>query len=145
MKSLRIPSLAAAFAGIASIASMHATAAPYASFSDMETDWQRLSSPGTAWQNPQHNLSRAPADPIERPRPLAIAQRAFNRKRTRGKRNRAPIIRPINRPRGRRSREDPCVLRQLHSAAGTSPTPSVPINSSRRRNCFSIDDHLTTD
>ena len=66
MKSLRIPSLAAAFAGIASIASMHAMAAPYASFSDMEADLQRLSSPGTAWQNPQRNLSQAPADPIER-------------------------------------------------------------------------------
>src|SRR5437773_12562845 len=66
MKSLRITSLAAAFAGIASIASMHAMAAPYASFSDMEADLQRLSSPGTAWQNPQRNLSQAPADPIER-------------------------------------------------------------------------------
>jgi len=66
MKSLRIPLLGAAFAGIASIASTHAMAAPYASFSEMEADWQRLSSPGTAWQNPQRNLSQAPADPIER-------------------------------------------------------------------------------
>ena len=66
MKSLRIPLLGAAFAGVAAIASTHAMAAPYASFSDMEADWQRLSSPGTAWQNPQRNLSQAPADPIER-------------------------------------------------------------------------------
>jgi hypothetical protein len=66
MKSLRIPLLGAAFAGIASIASANAMAAPYASFSDMEADWQRLSSPGTAWQNPQRNLSQAPADPVER-------------------------------------------------------------------------------
>jgi hypothetical protein len=65
MKSLRIPLLGAAFAGVASLASTHAMAAPYASFSDMEADWQRLSSPGTAWQSPQRNLTQAPADPIE--------------------------------------------------------------------------------
>ena len=66
MKSLRIPLLGAAFAGIASIASTNAMAAPYASFSEMEADWQRLSSPGTAWQNPQRNLNQPPADPVER-------------------------------------------------------------------------------
>ena len=66
MKSLRIPFLGAAFAGIASIASTNAMAAPYASFSDMEADWQRLSSPGPAWQNPQRNLNQPPADPVER-------------------------------------------------------------------------------
>jgi hypothetical protein len=32
----------------------------------MEADWQQLSSPGAAWQNPRRNLSQAPADPIER-------------------------------------------------------------------------------
>jgi hypothetical protein len=66
MKSLRNPLLGAAFAGIASIASTHAVAAPYASFAEMEADWQRMSSPGTTWQNPQPNSSRVPADPIER-------------------------------------------------------------------------------
>src|SRR6266480_941722 len=67
MKSLRIPLLlGAAFAGIASIASTNAMAAPYASFSDMEADWQRLSSPGTAWQSPPRNLNQPPADPVER-------------------------------------------------------------------------------
>jgi hypothetical protein len=66
MKSLRIPLLGAAFAGIAAIASTHAMAAPYPTFSDMEADWQRMSSPGTAWQNPQRNLNQLPADPVER-------------------------------------------------------------------------------
>jgi hypothetical protein len=66
MKSLRIPLLGAAFAGIASIASTNAMAAPYASFSEMEADWQRVSSPGTAWQNRQRNLNQPPADPVER-------------------------------------------------------------------------------
>jgi len=66
MKSLRSPLLCAAFAGIASVASTQAMAAPYASFSDMEADWQRMSSPGTAWQYPQRNLNQPPADPIER-------------------------------------------------------------------------------
>ena len=52
MKSLRIPLLGAAFAGIASIASTHAMAAPYASFSEMEADWQRLSSPRPSREAP---------------------------------------------------------------------------------------------
>ena len=83
MKSLRIPLLGAAFAGVAAIASTQAIAAPYASFSDMEADWQRLSSPGTAWQNPQRNLSQAPADPIERaatPRAREILTRMQRRR-----------------------------------------------------------------
>ena len=66
MKSLRNPLLSAAFAGLASLATTHATAAPYASFSEMEADWQGLSSPGTAWHSAQNNLSRTSADPIER-------------------------------------------------------------------------------
>ena len=64
MKSLRIQLLGAAFAGIAAIAATHAMAAPYASFSDMEGDWQRLSSPGTAYQPSQRNVNQPPADPV---------------------------------------------------------------------------------
>jgi hypothetical protein len=65
MKSLRIPLFGAALAGIAAIASTHTIAAPYASFSDMEADWQRMSSPGTAYQSSQRNLKQPAADPVE--------------------------------------------------------------------------------
>ena len=70
MKALRASLLIAALSGIGTAA----TAAPYRSFTDMEAQWQQLSSSNPAYQPARPQVNAPAADPI--PRAVTPADRA---------------------------------------------------------------------